>query len=421
MASSLIANNLQVKFDSVLTFPEEGMFKMFKALESTGLRGFLGCPSVLDLLEAAPLCPARLPAPPAMGDTDPRTQKQEKEYEANESAAKSKASLYTTYSQPVDGNHRSVIFRGGHSITRHSSVVIRHDELVGHHSDDSVGPLRHDTSICRSQRGSFSFSQSIIRLNMKFSGQMSQKIHEHRDSFVLLLRVESGRLTVGILTSESSDYSQLAQLSRIRLRYTPGVPNLTLGEANTFPPLNILTMKTVGTYVANNKNITADEDEPVEKMVKKATTKRIPAPAVVEPASKKKRTTMGRVCPAEKDLAMVLVVQNPEPISVVPAVTPRAKRHRALKRKLVLQAVTPRAKRHRALKRKLVLQEPVEMKSMIDVSYITNYDEDSGLKVLSNEEGPLVEMEKEKEKETDKRKSVAKMIDSTDTEPLTRF
>ncbi|KZV30635.1 hypothetical protein F511_11152 [Dorcoceras hygrometricum] len=47
MASSLIANALQVNFDSVLTFPEEGMVKMFKALESTGLCGFLGCPSVL--------------------------------------------------------------------------------------------------------------------------------------------------------------------------------------------------------------------------------------------------------------------------------------------------------------------------------------------------------------------------------------
>ncbi|KZV19900.1 hypothetical protein F511_31603 [Dorcoceras hygrometricum] len=46
MASSLIVNALQVNFDSVLTFPEEGMVKML-ALESTGLHGFLGCPPVL--------------------------------------------------------------------------------------------------------------------------------------------------------------------------------------------------------------------------------------------------------------------------------------------------------------------------------------------------------------------------------------
>ncbi|KZV52415.1 hypothetical protein F511_34560 [Dorcoceras hygrometricum] len=48
MASSLIANAIQVNFDSVLGFPDnERMVNMFKALESTGLRGFLGCPSVL--------------------------------------------------------------------------------------------------------------------------------------------------------------------------------------------------------------------------------------------------------------------------------------------------------------------------------------------------------------------------------------
>ncbi|KZV32687.1 hypothetical protein F511_26700 [Dorcoceras hygrometricum] len=45
MASSLIANSLQVDFESVLMFPEEGMAAMFKALESSGLRGFLGCSS----------------------------------------------------------------------------------------------------------------------------------------------------------------------------------------------------------------------------------------------------------------------------------------------------------------------------------------------------------------------------------------
>ncbi|KZV34448.1 hypothetical protein F511_24705 [Dorcoceras hygrometricum] len=47
MAASLIHNALQVNFDSVLSFLDEGMVQMFKALESTGLRGFLGYPSVL--------------------------------------------------------------------------------------------------------------------------------------------------------------------------------------------------------------------------------------------------------------------------------------------------------------------------------------------------------------------------------------
>ncbi|KZV25256.1 hypothetical protein F511_24267 [Dorcoceras hygrometricum] len=55
-----------------------------------------------------------------------------------------------------------------------------------------------------------------------------------------------------------------------------GAPDLTLGEAKTLPPLKILTIKTVGTYVAKNKSITTEEvmdEPPVEKVVKKATTK----------------------------------------------------------------------------------------------------------------------------------------------------
>ncbi|KZV19724.1 hypothetical protein F511_34953 [Dorcoceras hygrometricum] len=51
------------------------------------------------------------------------------------------------------GNHRSVIIR---PVSHHSSVVFRHNQSVGHHFDDSVVPFRHDTSVCRSQRGSLS-------------------------------------------------------------------------------------------------------------------------------------------------------------------------------------------------------------------------------------------------------------------------
>ncbi|KZV50301.1 hypothetical protein F511_36556 [Dorcoceras hygrometricum] len=46
MASAFITNALQVNFDSLLGIQNnEGMVQMFRALEATGLRGFLGCPS----------------------------------------------------------------------------------------------------------------------------------------------------------------------------------------------------------------------------------------------------------------------------------------------------------------------------------------------------------------------------------------
>ncbi|KZV22928.1 hypothetical protein F511_38959 [Dorcoceras hygrometricum] len=48
MASSFITNAHQFDFESVLAIPDnEGMLNMFKALEAIGLRGFLGCQSVL--------------------------------------------------------------------------------------------------------------------------------------------------------------------------------------------------------------------------------------------------------------------------------------------------------------------------------------------------------------------------------------
>ncbi|KZV30358.1 mucin-2-like [Dorcoceras hygrometricum] len=43
MAASLIQSALHVNFDSVLSLSDSGMVSMFKTLESSGLRGFLGC------------------------------------------------------------------------------------------------------------------------------------------------------------------------------------------------------------------------------------------------------------------------------------------------------------------------------------------------------------------------------------------
>ncbi|KZV20606.1 hypothetical protein F511_21879 [Dorcoceras hygrometricum] len=187
--------------------------------------------------------------------------------------------------------------------------------------------------------------------------------------------------------------------------------------AKTFPPLKIPTVKIVGMYVSKNKNITADEDEPVEKVVKKAATKMRPAPAIVDPATKKKRTAVGRAAPIEKDLSIVpvrkLVLRDDFDDETVENIIDQVIKERAeivgMETDLEEPAVMETAGTY-----------PVETESRIDVSAITNYDEDSSLKVLSNEEGPLVETEKENEKEKDKEKSFAKMIDSIDTEPLSK-
>ncbi|KZV44728.1 hypothetical protein F511_34622 [Dorcoceras hygrometricum] len=121
-----------------------------------------------------------------------------------------------------------------------------------------------------------------------------------------------------------------------------GVPDLALCEPKPFPTLKVLNVKTVGTYVAKQKGIDDgnEGDEPVmttaEVVKKKPVTKKRTAPTTAEPVAKKKRKTVGRDAPVDKNLALVIVPQDVEPISTVPAVTPRAPRRRAPKRKLIL-------------------------------------------------------------------------------------
>ncbi|KZV49864.1 hypothetical protein F511_40376 [Dorcoceras hygrometricum] len=47
MALSFVHNALQVNFESVISLPSGGMLKVFQALESSNLRGFLGCSATI--------------------------------------------------------------------------------------------------------------------------------------------------------------------------------------------------------------------------------------------------------------------------------------------------------------------------------------------------------------------------------------
>ncbi|KZV32747.1 hypothetical protein F511_32642 [Dorcoceras hygrometricum] len=71
----------------------------------------------------------------------------------------SRASIPHTVYQPGKSSVRDLQSPSAH----HSSVVFRHNQSLGHHSDDSVGLFRHDTSVGQSQRGSKSGHQSICK------------------------------------------------------------------------------------------------------------------------------------------------------------------------------------------------------------------------------------------------------------------
>ncbi|KZV49546.1 hypothetical protein F511_25145 [Dorcoceras hygrometricum] len=138
-------------------------------------------------------------------------------------------------------------------------------------------------------------------------------------------------------------------------------PAVTLGEANTFPPLKIVSAKTVNTYVTTKKTIDArgetDEHEVVKvAIVKKkyVSKKRSVSTAIkdtaevqmetVAPAIKKKRTTTGKAVSKKRDLGLVSVapevvpIQMIEPISAVPAERHPAPKRNALKTKFRMPA-----------------------------------------------------------------------------------
>ncbi|KZV28071.1 hypothetical protein F511_02157 [Dorcoceras hygrometricum] len=121
------------------------------------------------------------------------------------------------------------------------------------------------------------------------------------------------------------------------------VQNLELVDSKEFPPLKILTAKTVGRYIAINEKIGVDEVED-ESRVKKTPPKKVasrkrPAAAVDEPVVKKKRTRVGKAAVVANDSALVSVAQEAVPLQVVEPITaaqpPKLKR-KAPKRKLKL-------------------------------------------------------------------------------------
>ncbi|KZV52414.1 splicing factor 3B subunit 1-like [Dorcoceras hygrometricum] len=270
-----------------------------------------------------------------------------------------------------------------------------------------------------------------------------------------------------------------------------GVPDLALCEPKPFPTLKALNVKTVGTYVAKQKgidgnerdesvmaiaalvkkkphsiavndeddNLDGAENEIARKMASSTALKQFlkeplrsredddmsgskKPSKIIEPATTEK-AIVGRAAPAEKDLAMVPVVQNPEPISVVPAATPETQRKLVLPEDFMEPVVTRSAEiefehsiavndeddnldgAENEIARKMASSTAPEQ--FLKEPLRSGEDDDmSGSKQPSKIIEPAT-TEKDKEIEPvateylSLAKSVATMTDSEDTEPLSKF
>ncbi|KZV34546.1 hypothetical protein F511_28153 [Dorcoceras hygrometricum] len=242
MASSLINNAIQIYFDSVFWMADEGMVQMLKDLEPSGLRGFLGCSSAI--YEAALVKAVEISAEVFAG----------------------------TFELPTEG------------LTEMTDVP---KYLVFDAKSVFSMSGEHLKTSCKKREIKFEFrllNDILAKIVTVKACSFDVVTHER---FLMIsathdgVKVNLGRLLFNIFKDMVTPTSKQTRGFVVHICILlNGAPDLDLGESKEFPPLKILTAKTVGTYIAKNKNISIEEvvDEPV---VKKAAPKRRPSPAVV--------------------------------------------------------------------------------------------------------------------------------------------
>ncbi|KZV20308.1 hypothetical protein F511_42912 [Dorcoceras hygrometricum] len=305
---------------------------MFKALEASGLRGFMGCP-------------------------------------------------FTLYEREMEQFFDTAIVQEGDITCAVSCkyVVISASRFAGFFefpteglTDISVVPkdLVYDARSIFSQSGepvSFSCKKRLLKYEYQLLNDiLANSLNVKAGSFDAVTH-ERFLMMTAIYFGVKINWSKML---------FEGDPAVTLGEAKTFPPLKILIAKTVNTYDSTNKTIDArgETDEP--EVAKVAIVKRKRAfkkksvstvdkdadvahvgviaekvvskkrPAVVSEAHvvKKKRTSSGKAVSKEKDLAIVSValdvapIQTIDPTFAMPAAHPPAPKRKEPKRKLRMTA-----------------------------------------------------------------------------------
>ncbi|KZV19657.1 hypothetical protein F511_33020 [Dorcoceras hygrometricum] len=249
MASTFIANSYQVNFDSVLLISDhDGMLNMFKALEASGLRGFLGCESVV----------------------------YEKELEQFFDTALVQDGDITG---AVSGKFFSV------SQARFAEIFELPTEGLVSFSDVPKHLVYKARSI---------FSQSGEQVSTH--GKKRLMKYEYR----LLNDILAKAITDMVDRTQKKSKGYAAQIGVL----LKSIPAITMGEGVPFPISKILYIKTVNTYIAMNHTIDArgQSDEPGQDVVPLQIIEPTPAATVVKsPAPKRISRKRRLVLPTSSD------------------------------------------------------------------------------------------------------------------------
>ncbi|KZV31424.1 hypothetical protein F511_07989 [Dorcoceras hygrometricum] len=301
MASSFISNTVHVLFDSVLAMDDEGIVAIFEALVASGLKGFLGCPAVIyedALIEFFQHGFVR--------DGMLVSTIQGKTVEITEEV------FAGTFELPTDG------------LTDLNEVIkdlVFYARCIFSFTGEQV------STSCKKREMKIEFrllSDILAKSIFVKAGSFNAVTHER---FLMMAAINGGvninwsRVLFNIFKDMVRPGSKQARGYAVQICcLLKKIQDLKLGDFKAFPPLKILTEKTVNRYTAINDKISvedvegvADESRVKKTPMKKAMSKNRPATAVDEHISKKKRTRVGK---AAKSSEIVKVAQEAIPLQI---------------------------------------------------------------------------------------------------------
>ncbi|KZV22930.1 hypothetical protein F511_37933 [Dorcoceras hygrometricum] len=296
MASSLYSNAQHVDFESVLGMDDPGMVSMFEALVASGLRGFLGCPTIVyedalvDLFENASVRSGVVIS--TVG---------------GQLVEISEKLFAETFELPIDG--------------------------LGDLSEMPKDAIFYARSIVSLSGEQISLSGRKNQMKMPFrllcdivAKAISVKAGSFNaitvEKFSLITAVVCGvkmnwaKFLFGVLKKMVSVKSKQAKGFAVQIsRLLATVPTLELGESSEFPASKILSKKTVLRFVSINDRDGAEEVSGAVKQ--KAVTKKRPAADVEAAVPKKKRTVKKKSISSISSQELVEVAEEAIPIQQV--------------------------------------------------------------------------------------------------------
>ncbi|KZV17935.1 hypothetical protein F511_42578 [Dorcoceras hygrometricum] len=320
MASTFFTYSYQINFESVLMIHEhEGMLNMFKALEASGLRRFLGCESVLYEKELGHFFDTAL-----IQDEDITG------VISGKFVSISPTLFAKVFDLPTEG------------ITNFSEVP--KDKVYDARSLFSQKGVQNVHGKKKYMKHEFRLLNDILAKAITVKAGSFDSVTVERFQMMTAiqygLNMNWGKVLFNVLKDMVDRSQRKAKVFAAQIGVLlKGIPTITMGDGVPFPSAKILSMRTVHTYIVTNTTIDsrAESEEPgiakTPKAKKKtssadempvdsfadvtASKKRSATEADAPIITKKRRTVKSKPSVSQANLDIVQVATDVEPIQIV--------------------------------------------------------------------------------------------------------